>query len=129
MNARALITAVFALFTIGCVEFFEVPTTPESCWEEYEGWSTWCEDALIHLQKCDVQIADVESYCDDVYSNLDYCEDDHGVGAWQCDTYADQIPNCQGQWDAANADRLDTLSQISHACGNADELEQTCLAL
>ncbi len=129
MNARALITAVFALFTIGCVDFFEVPPSHAECWTEYEGWATWCDEAHNYLDRCDDQIDQVERWCDDVYDDLDDCEHDNGVGAWQCDTYLRQVDDCQTQWDEAHIDRDDAVFQVRHACGNADEIEQTCLAL
>ena len=128
MNVRTLITAVFATFTIGCVDFFEAQPAHHDCWTEYEAWADWCEDAHDYLDDCDEQLEDVDSYCDDVYDDLHDCEDYHGFGARQCDGYADQVDGCQTQWDDVREQRDDALSQIQYACGNADEVAESCQA-
>ncbi len=126
MNAHTIFTAVFALFTVGCVELFEAAPSYEDCGAEYEDWADWCDAAYDYLDDCDEQLEDVEGYCDDVHDDLHDCEDYHGFGARQCDGYADQVDSCQTQWDDVQEQRTDALSQVRYACGNADDLAETC---
>jgi hypothetical protein len=154
MNARTLLAALFALSTIACTEVpFDAElsdawdradqgsgthdersrsadaTDAEDCWEDYEDWADWCEDAEDYLAECDDYYEDVRGYCADVHHDLETCEDYYGRGSSDCDSYADQLDDCQDQLDDAMDQHDDAMGQMRYACGNAQATAEVCEAL